>query len=249
MLIVGATRPAPRVPYVSVAFSLLLGTVLVVAGVLVAYVVFATPFLTQLSSGGPMTAGRVVVGVLAWTFAIAAPVGFGMAGLVRILAAIERITRRKPIPPTVRIARSLGPDIHVAAEVRLPDGRPVPELVIGPFGAAVIAQMPSSKTIRRVRSTWEQRSADGKWRLAESPMERTTRDAERVRRWFGAADRDFVVKVHAAVVVPSGSVERTPNCAVITPEQIPAWLASLPQQRGMTGDRRQELVAQVRALL
>jgi len=249
MQIVGDTRPAPRVPYVSVIFGLSIGTVLIVIAVLVAYGMLATPFLTRLSSGGPMTAGRAVVGVLAWTFALTAPVGFGMAGLVRVMGAMERMTRRPTVPPTMKIARSLGPDIHVAADVELPDGRPVPELVIGPFGAAVIAQMPSSKTIRRLRSTWEQRTADGKWRPVESPMERTTRDAERVRRWFGAADRDFVVKVHAAVVDPSGSVERTPSCAVITPEQIPAWLASLPQQRGMTGDRRQELVAQVRALL
>jgi hypothetical protein len=244
MLIVGATRPVPRIPYVSVVFGLVVGTVLVAAAVLVAFTMLTTPFLAELSTGGPMTAGRAIVGVLAWTFAIAGPVGFGMAGLVRILGALERFAHRRPVSPTVRIAGSLGPDIHVAAEVDLPDGRPVPELVLGPFGAAVIAQMPSPKSIRRQRSNWEQRMPDGKWRPVESPLDRTVRDAERVRRWFGAADRDFVVKVD-----PRSSVERSPNCAVITPEQIPAWLASLPQQRGMTADRRRELVQQVRALL
>jgi uncharacterized protein YndB with AHSA1/START domain len=89
--------------------------------------------------------------------------------------------------------------------------------------------------------------ADGQWQPIDSPLDRAVRDAERVRRWFGADDRDYVVKVHAAVVDPSQSVERTATCAVITPAQIPAWLASLPVQRGMNADRREGLAAKIRA--
>jgi hypothetical protein len=234
-------------PYVRVGFGIVLGAVLLGVAITVAYVTLATPFLLTVSTSGPLTLSRALVGVLSWTFALTAPVGFGLLGVLRIALALDRIANRDRGTPAVRAARSLGDDMHVAANVLLPDGRPVPELVIGPFGAAVISEMPPPKTIRRYKATWEQRMADGEWRPVENPLEKTVRDAERVRRWFGADDRDFVVKVHAAVVDPGLTVERTPTCAVITPGQIAAWLASLPSQRGMSVDRRTRLVQKIRS--
>jgi len=56
------------------------------------------------------------------------------------------------------------------------------------------------------------------------------------------------VKVYAAVVTSDASLDRTPACAVITPEQIPAWLASLPPQRSLSSDRRAELLDQIRSI-
>jgi hypothetical protein len=221
--------------------------VLLVVAVTVAYVTLATPFLRDVSIGGPLTLSRALVGVLAWTFALTAPVGFGLLGILRIAGAVDHIVNRDRATPTVRAARSLGNDLHVAANVLLPDGRPVPELVIGPFGAAVIAAMPPPRLIRRDKANWEQRAANGEWRPIENPLEKAVRDAERVRRWLGADDRDFVVKVYAAVVDSALTVERTPTCAVIKPDQIPAWLASLPTQRGMSVDRRSGLVEKIRA--
>jgi hypothetical protein len=44
------------------------------------------------------------------------------------------------------------------------------------------------------------------------------------------------------------SLERTPACAVISPDQIPAWLASLPPQRSLSADRRAELLDQIRSI-
>lgn len=247
MQIIASTRPSPRrVPLLSVVSGLAFGTLLVSAAVAVAYVSLATPFLRKLSDAGPLTNSWVLVGVLAWTVALTAPVGFGLVGLMRILNAIERFMNRERPTPTVRVARMLGDELHVASRVRLPDGRPVPELVIGPFGAAVITEMPSSRVVRRHGQHWEQRMADGKWVAIENPLDRAVRDTERVRRWFGAEDRDFVVKMHAAVVDPSLSIERTSACAVITPQQIPAWLASLPAQRGMTAERRDHLAERIR---
>ena len=79
-------------------------------------------------------------------------------------------------------------------------------------------------------------------------MERTTRDGERVRRWIAATERDFVVKVYSAVVTTESNVSRTPGCAVLTMEQIPAWLASLPPSRALTPDRRIELTEQIRTI-
>lgn len=247
MQIIAAPRPSRALPVLSIISGLVIGAVLVSVAAAVAYVTLATPFLVRMSSGDQLTAGRVIIGVLAWTFALTAPVGFGLVGLLRIVGALERIRDRERPTPAVRMARALGDDVHAAAGVRLPDGRPVPELLIGPFGAAVISEMPPAKSIRRQKAAWERRLADGRWHPVDSPLDRTVRDAERVRRWFGADDRDFVVKVHAAVVDRSLSVERSPVCAVITPDQIPAWLASLPVQRGMTADRREHLVEKIRA--
>jgi len=246
MQIIAGPRPSRVIPIVSVASGLVIGAFLIAVAATVAYLTLATPFLAKVSTGGQLTASRVIVGVLAWTFALTAPVGFGLIGLLRIVDAVDAITNRGRPTPAVRMARALSDDIYGAAGVRLPDGRPVSELLIGPFGAAIISQMPPARSIRRQQAIWEQRGPDGRWHSIENPLDRAVRDAERVRRWFGADDRDFVVKVHAALVDPALSVERTSSCAVITPAQIPAWLASLPVQRGMNADRREHLARKVR---
>jgi hypothetical protein len=249
MEILATTRARGRgVPFGQILFGLVFGTILLATAISVAYLTMATPFLISISAG-PLTLGRVVIGVLAWTLALTAPVGFGLLGMLRIIGAIDQMATAVRRSPTVRIARSLGDQAHVAANVLLPDGRPVPELVIGPFGAAVISELPPARTLRRVSARWEQRVAGGLWRPIEDPRDRAVRDAERVRRWFGGEDQEYVVRVHAAVVDASLTIERTPACAVIAPGQIAAWLAALPLQRGMTADRRAHLVAQVRATL
>jgi hypothetical protein len=69
------------------------------------------------------------------------------------------------------------------------------------------------------------------------------RDAERVRRWLAAADLEFVVRVYAALVVDDRALQRSPTCAVISSEQIPAWIGSLPLQRTLTAGRRGRLLA------
>jgi hypothetical protein len=56
-----------------------------------------------------------------------------------------------------------------------------------------------------------------------------------------------VVRVFAAVIAPDVSLPRTPTCAVIGRDQLPAWLRSLPQQRSLTEGRRARLAAIVRS--
>jgi len=125
------------------------------------------------------------------------------------------------------------------------DGRPVPELVVGPFGVAVVHELPPRDRVRRVGGLWERRTEAG-WAPTEDPLDRATRDAERVRRWLGHGDLDFVVRVYTAVVAPEAGLPRTPTCAVITPGQIPAWLAALPNQRSLTAGRQDRLKSFVR---
>jgi len=228
----------------AIAIGTLVGAVLLVGGIVVAYMAFGTTFVTRFSitAGRPETA-QVVAGMLAWTVALIAPAAFILAGLARIVAVIDSVASARPSRTSVsRIADTLGDDLIVASKVRLPDGRVVPELVVGPFGAAVIEPLPPAEASRHRAGAWELRVTGGRWIPLENPLDRASRDAERVRRWLAGGDQDFLVKVHAAVVAPDTTLPRTPTCAVITHDQIPAWLASLPVQRSLTAMRRERIV-------
>ncbi|HEY6057890.1 MAG TPA: hypothetical protein VIV06_07645, partial [Candidatus Limnocylindrales bacterium] len=106
----------------------------------------------------------------------------------------------------------------------------------------VFEPLPPAAITRHSAGRWEVRTTSGRWLPLENPLERAARDAERVRRWIGAMDADYVVKVHAAVIAPDASLPRTPTCAVVTRDDIPAFLSSLPPQRSLTETRRQRLI-------
>jgi hypothetical protein len=59
-------------------------------------------------------------------------------------------------------------------------------------------------------------------------------------------DADFVVKVYAAVIGPDPQVARTPGCAVLTPDQLAAWVTALPPQRSLTESRLQRMLETAR---
>ena len=91
---------------------------------------------------------------------------------------------------------------------RFRTGEAVAELVIGPFGGAVIRELPPAAVTRIREGHWELRTRRG-WVSIENPLDRAARDAERVRRWLGHDDADFVIKMYAAVVGPAPTVPRT----------------------------------------
>lgn len=223
------------------------GTVLVVAGIVLAYVALATPLLRTVIPPGRLDLGQTVTGIVVWAVALVAPAGFVLFGanrLVRILTAIRgRVPRRSP---ALRALDGMPDDVIVAPGIVLPDGRAVSELVVGPFGAAVVRELPPAAVTRIREGRWELRTRRG-WIAIENPLERAARDAERVRRWLAHDDADFVVKAYAAVVGPDPSVPRTNDCAVLTPDQLSAWVAGLPPQRSLTEGRRERLIDYVRA--
>ena len=97
--------------------------------------------------------------------------------------------------------------------------------------------MPADIDDAGLRDAWELRTRAG-WIPIENPLERAARDAERVRHWLSDDDRDFLVKAYAAVVIrPGASLERTATCAVLTADQVPDYIASLPAQRTLTASR------------
>jgi hypothetical protein len=243
-----AGRPSGR----TVATALGIGIALVVAAGVLVYLVFIANLLERFMPAGRPTTSELVAGALAWTFALTAPAGFGLVGLARIATGVEKWRARKPrITPAVRLRREIGDDHVVATSVRLPDGgRPVPELVIGPFGAAVIEELPPAGAVKaRGSRTWEVRIGNGYVRTIDNPLECAAHDAERVRSWLSPDDADYVLKVYAAVVGSDRRVERTPTCAVIDPSQVAEWLATLPPQRSIDAGRRDRIVREIRGAL
>jgi hypothetical protein len=238
--------PVRRVPRSSTVMGTLVGAVLLIGGLTVGWLAFGTPFISHFTPPGRMGPTQFVTGMLAWSFALIAPAAFLMAGLARLVNVVDSVTSSRPKPtPVARLARQLGEDYVVASRLRLPDGRVIPDLVLGPFGAAVIEQAPPAAASRRHGEAWEVRTNRG-WMPMESPFDRASRDAERVRSWFTHDDRDFLVKVYAAVIDPDKVLERTPTCAVISPAEIQPWLASLPAQRSLTPSRRESLTELLR---
>lgn len=236
----------------AVVRALVVGAILIAGATLIAWLVLATGFLAQFTPSGRATTTQMIVGALAWGLGLIAPAAFGLVGVLRVGSAVGRIRAgRRRVTPAVRAAHAIADDHAVATRVRLPDGsRILPEVVVGPFGAAVIEELPPARAVvSRGARTWEVRVADGHVRMIDHPLERASRDAERVRSWFSGEDADHVVKVYAAVVGTDPAVARTPSCAYITPDQVAAWIASLPPQRSFDSDRRDRVIRMVRAAL
>jgi hypothetical protein len=238
-----SAHPQPALRFGRLVGGTVLGSVLVAAGLLTAYLTIATPLVSTLVPDAPSGGGHVAIGLGVWSFALIAGGALLVAGTSRlaIILAILR-TSHGVGGPAARAFASTPDDVVVASGVIPREGRPIPELVLGAFGAAVVHELPPSSQIRHGRAGWESRRRDG-WEPMEDPLDVAMRDADRVRRWLSTADLDFVVRVYAALVVSDRTLQRSPTCAVISAEQIPAWMASLPPQRTLTAGRRGRLLA------
>ena len=249
MQVITSSRTA-RPPLGAVVIGLAVGGILLLGGLFLGWVAFATPVLTGLTPSGPRPGpAQLALGGAIWGFTLVAPPSFAIVGALR-LGRVARAVTAKPRPRAMtRSAGLIGDEYTSARDVRLPDGRVIRDLVLGPFGLAVITELPPPHATRHTGNSWEIRRSDGRWIHFENPLERATRDGERVRSWFASTERDYVVKVYAAVVTADPTVSRVPGCAVVTTEQIPAWLASLPSARALTPDRRAELIEHVRSIV
>jgi hypothetical protein len=246
MEVITPRRAVPRPTIGPVIGGTLVGTILIVLGLVMAYMAFATPFLLWLMPKGHLGTGETIAGMAIWAVALVAPAGFIIIGTTR-LAHILGATRQR-IPRATALQRAMGtlPEgVVLARGLTLPDGRGLSDLLVGPFGAAVIRELPHPTAARERGGRWELRTKRA-WVPIESPLDRAVRDAERVRRWLGHDDADFVVKTYAAVIGITPTIERTANCAVLTPDQLAAWIAALPAQRMLTPGRIERMLETVR---
>jgi hypothetical protein len=248
MQVIAAGAPPSRTARVAIARATLSGALMVIVGALLAWVFVATPLIASFIPDGRPSAGQTAAGILAWGFAIVMPAGFVLLGFARILSVFEIAAALNPGTVTPRLAKRLGSDHSAVTNLELPGGRRVHELVLGPFGIAVLGEVPTAAVSRHVGSQWEIRGPQGRWLPIEAPLDRAARDAERVRGWLSSDDRDFLVRVYAAIVTDDPRVERTPACAVVRPGTLAAWLEALPAQRGLTAERRERLVEMLRSV-
>jgi len=239
-----------RLPVGAALVGSLVGLTLLAGGLFLGWLAFATPLVSALA---PTTirpsVPQMALGGAVWGIALVAPASFVLVGGWRLSRVVRAVLARPAARVLTGASAQLGDEYVAASDIRLPEGRLIRNLVLGPFGLAVINEMPPPRFLRRTGESWEVRAPDGRWTHLENPAERAARDAERVRSWFGAADRDYVLKVFAALVTSDPSITRTSTCAVMAPDQVPGWLGSLPPARALNPDRRAQLVEQIRALL
>ena len=238
MQIIGAASPtSSRVP--SFVIGAASGTILIVSGLTFEFATLLTPYFDRVARGG-FGGSAGPSGTAAWFAAVllgAVFLGVGAARLAGLLADVRSGAAANPV-----ILPAYDPDEPVLAlNVDVGDGRPIPRLVLGKFGAAVIRDLPDASVARHRGPYWEAMS-DQDWVRIESPLDRAARDAERVRRWFAHDERDYVVRVYAAVVTRDPALPRTPTCAVISESQLEPWLRSLPVQRSLNDARRAQLL-------
>lgn len=235
------SNPVSRSDRIAVVRSGLTAALLLLAGLMAGWLCFGTPLLTALQPQGRPSALQVATGVLGWAFAIVVPAGFLLFGMARAVTTVEAASALRPRALSPGLKRALGPEHLAATDLRIPGGRRVHELILGPFGLVVLGDVPPASVSRHRGDRWEIRDGRGRWIPIEGPLDRASRDAERVRGWLTSDDRDFLVRVYAAVVTADPTITRTATCAVVAPGALAAWLASLPAQRGLTPSRRGRL--------
>lgn len=248
MQVIAAAPPVTIVQRLAVARSAVLAALLVAAAASLAWLFIGTPFVGSLIPQGRPSDGQVIVNVLVWTAVLIVPASLLLIGLTRLVEAFEAAASLRPRPLSPAVRAALGPGDLAATDLRLPGGRRVHELVLGQFGMVVVGEVPPKSISRNLGSRWEVRDERGRWIPVEGPLDRTARDAERVRSWLASDDRDFVVKVYAVVVTADPRVQRSPGCAVVRPDEFAAWMATLPPQRGLIASRRERLEQMVREI-
>jgi hypothetical protein len=245
-----ASPRVARVPIGAAIVGTLVGVALLSGGLFLGWLTFATPLVSRLTPDAIRpTISQMAVGGVVWGVALIGPPVLAIVGAWRLSRVVRALATRPATRVLTRASAELGDEYFAASDIRLPEGRAIRDLVVGPFGLAVLAELPPPRYVRRTGTSWETRAPNGRWIHMENPLERAARDAERVRRWFASTERDYVIKVFAALVTSDPQIARTPTCAVVSMEQVPAWLASLPASRALNPDRRGEVVEQIRGLL
>ena len=248
MQVIAVSNPTGRGHRVAIARSLAVAVLLLLAGAALAWLSLGTSLVSGFIPLGRPGALQIAGGIVVWGFAIVVPAAFLIMGVARMAAVAEALTSMRPRKVTPQLASALGADHIAATDLLLPGGRRLHELVLGPFGIVVLGAVPPASFSRHVGTRWEVRDDRGRWIPIEDPVQRASRDAERVRGWLTTEDRDFLVRVYAAVVTEDERVDRSSSCAVIKPSELGAWLAALPPQRGLTAARRERVVELISSL-
>src|SRR4029078_7793469 len=109
---------------------------------------------------------------IVWSIALVAPTAFVLIGANRLARILAAARRRMPHRSATLRALDAPPDaVTIAPGIAMPDGRPISDVVIGPFGAAVVRELPPVAVTRVREGRWQLRTRRG-WIVIESPLER-----------------------------------------------------------------------------
>ena len=200
MQVIAVNSSASVADRVAVARSLAVAVLLLVVGVALGWLCLGTPIVSRFIPYGRPSPAEIAGGILVWGFAIVVPAAFLILGVVRFAAVLDALSGSRPRRVTPHLAQALGADHLAATDLVLPGGRRLHEMVLGPFGIAVLGDVPPPSVTRHVGARWEVRDNRGRWIPIENPVQRASRDAERVRSWLTSEDRDFLVRVYAVIV-------------------------------------------------
>ena len=226
--------------------SLVVALAMVGVGGFLGWILLDTPIVLSLMPAGRGSPGATAAGITAWVLAIAVPASLLVFGMARIAGVLERWTGRFPRRPDLTLRQALAPGRSAVADLVLPDGRRIHEVLIGPFGAVVLGDVPPPEFSRTDGIRWELLSSRHDWVPVEPPAERAARDADRLRSWFVAEDRDFVVAVQAVLATDDPRVHGTAACPVIGTQDLAGWVAALPAQKSLIPTRLDRLHAMVK---
>ena len=241
MQILAGSNQITRGDRFAVARSAFSGLLLVAVGLLLGWLCLGTSFVQTLVPHGRPTMAETATGVVAWGFAIVVPAAFLIIGVARIAAIVDTAASMRQRTASGSLGKTLGSDYVGVTGLVIPGGRRLHEMILGPFGILVFAVVPPPSITRHVGGRWEIRDDRGRWIPIEAPLDRATRDAERVRGWLASDDRDFLVRVYAAIITDDKTVDRSPACAVVAPAELAEWILALPAQRGLNEERRARL--------
>lgn len=202
----------------------LVGLLLVLGGLWLAYIAWSTPILAAIAAAIRPDGSTFHPGFPLIALALALPAVFVVVGTNRLARTVAAIRGASHLRGD-QLSMVLPGDVVLSRGLVLDDDLPSPTLLAGAFGLAAVI---------------ESRAVNA------NDMAMAARETDRVRRWLNQNDQDFVVRVHTAVIGRASSVDRTPGCALITVEQVPVWLASLPAQRSLSEARLARLVKMVK---
>ncbi len=226
--------------------SLVVAGAMVGSGGILGWILLYTPIVLTLVPASHGSLLAMAVGLAAWVLAIAVPASLVVIGMARIAFIIEAWTGRFPRLPVSTVRQALAPGRSAVRDLVLEDGRRIHQVLVGPFGAVVVGEVPPPAFSRTDGLRWELRASRNRWVSVEPPAERATRDADRLRSWFVADDRDFVVTVHAVLATNDPRLHGTAACPVINPADLGAWVGGLPIQKSLTLVRLERLHAMVK---
>lgn len=247
--VIAAGSPRPSKRAAPLARGVMGGMLLVAAGIGVVGLIAATGILEASGHAGDSRFGQQIIGSAAWGLAFLIPGLFVVLGLARIVRAVENRPGSPRVRPAAAERSRISDDYLVAQGIHLPDGRSIPEVVIGPHGLTIVEELPPRRASRQGSHHWEVRDRSGRWHTVEHPVDRAARDVERLRRWLGAHLDGYTPRFTAVIVSDDDRVSRSTEVAVIRQRQLADFLDAQPAQRQMSTDRRERIAALLRPLV